>query len=110
VGLAGAAIVEIKAEDIQQYLDGRDDFALELFAYRSLRERGWSASLGGSYFDPILGKLRQFDVRAHRQFHLERHIHLAVECKSLSPASPPAHRRQNLGSSGATIGSGLMGP
>jgi hypothetical protein len=79
---------EINAGDIQQYLDSRDDFDLELFACRSLKERGWTPSLGGSYFDPILGKLRQFDVRTRREFPLKCHISLAVECKSLSPSFP----------------------
>ncbi|HVN45985.1 MAG TPA: hypothetical protein VMT66_12215 [Steroidobacteraceae bacterium] len=79
---------EIKAEDIQQYLDSRDDFDLELFAYRSLREHGWPSSLGGSYVDPALEKPRQFDVRSRRAFHLGCYINLAVECKSLSPEFP----------------------
>ncbi len=79
---------EIIADDIKQYLDGRDDFDLELFAERSLKERGWRVSLAGSYFDPILGKPRQFDVRARREFHLRSYINLAVECKSLSTEFP----------------------
>src|SRR5262249_13066528 len=36
---------DIKAEDITQYLDSRDDFDLELFAFRTLRAHGWFAEL-----------------------------------------------------------------
>ena len=79
---------EIKAEDITRYLDARDDFDLELFAYRTLRERGWRTDLGGTYFDPILGKSRQFDVRSRREFHQRCFITLTVECKSLSAEFP----------------------
>ncbi len=85
----------ITAADITQYLQDRDDFDLELFAHRSLRERGWVTALGGSYLDPLQpGKLRQFDVRGRQQFNARervkilREVYLAVECKSLSPEFP----------------------
>jgi hypothetical protein len=79
---------EITADQIQQYLDSRDDFDLELFAYRTLRERGWVVHLGGRYVDPIAGKPRQYDVRARFGFTHRRDLSLAVECKSLSPEFP----------------------
>jgi hypothetical protein len=79
---------EIKAEDIAEYLDDRDDFTMELFALRALRERGWIAHHGGSYPDPLQPKLRQYDVRARFQFTHRRDLSLAVECKSLSKEFP----------------------
>jgi tRNA splicing endonuclease len=51
---------ELKADDIAEYLKARDDFDLELFAYRSLKSHGWVAHHGGSYIDPLLGKRRQY--------------------------------------------------
>jgi hypothetical protein len=79
---------EIQAEDITEYLDSRDDFDLELFAYRALKEHGWFATHGGTYVDPLLGKPRQYDIRARQEFSLKRHLALAVECKSLSAEFP----------------------
>ncbi len=81
---------EIQAEDITQYLDDRDDFDLELFAYRTLKANGWFAELGGTYVDPVLGKPRQYDVRARIRFsrEIERELYLAVECKSLTKENP----------------------
>jgi hypothetical protein len=81
---------EIKGEDITQYLDDRDDFDLELFAFRTLREHGWFAELGGTYVDPVLGKPRQYDVRARVLFSpgIERELYFAVECKSLTKENP----------------------
>jgi hypothetical protein len=80
--------VTISADDIGRYLDDRDDFDLELFAYRSLRERGWQAFLGGAYVDSNTLKPRQFDVRARMGFSHRRELYLAVECKSLSQDFP----------------------
>src|ERR1700722_12346696 len=81
---------EIKGEDIGQYLSDRDDFDLELFAYRTLKAHGWFAELGGTYADPVLGKPRQYDVRARIRFSqgIERELYLAVECKSLTKENP----------------------
>lgn len=80
----------IKAEDISQYLDDRDDFDLELFAFRTLKANGWFAELGGTYVDPVLAKPRQYDVRARIRFSqgIERELYLAVECKSLTKEFP----------------------
>ncbi len=81
---------EIKAENITQYLDDRDDFDLELFAFRTLKAHGWFPELGGTYVDPVLGKPRQYDVRARIRFSqgIERELYLAVECKSLTKENP----------------------
>lgn len=81
--------MEITADHIVQYLDSRDDFDLELFAYRSLNEGGWESHLGGTYVDPYTLKPRQYDVRGRKQFSHRRDLNIAVECKSLSPDFPP---------------------
>ena len=78
----------ITEADIAQYLDVRDDFDLELFAYRELRQHGWEAHHGGSYLDPYTEKPRQYDVAARKEFSLKRDLMLAVECKSLSTDNP----------------------
>jgi hypothetical protein len=80
--------MEITADHINQYLDTRDDFDLELFAYRSLQERGWESHLGGTYADPQTGKFRQYDVRGRRRFQSRLDVNIAVECKSLSAEFP----------------------
>ena len=79
---------EITEKEISDYLDTRDDFDLELFAYRTLRENGWDAHLGGSYTDEITGKPRQYDVQALKEFHLHTIVMMDVECKSLSSDFP----------------------
>jgi hypothetical protein len=79
---------EIIADHITHYLDSRDDFDLELFGYRVLKERGWIAHHGGMYVDPITGKPRQYDIQARYEFSLGRHLALAVECKALSTEFP----------------------
>jgi len=86
----GSVGSEITEADIQKYLDDRDDFDLELFAFRTLKANGWFAELGGTYVDPVLGKPRQYDVRARIRFSqgIERELYLAVECKSLTKENP----------------------
>jgi len=79
---------EINAERISEYLDSRDDFDLELFAYRALSEHGWPAHHGGTYTDPITSKWRQYDVRAMYHWDHRFVVSLAVECKSLSAEFP----------------------
>lgn len=78
----------ITSEDISQYLNTRDDFDLELFAYRTLQASGWQVAHGGTYVDSVTGKFRQFDVRARRTFSHERNLVLCIECKSLSRENP----------------------
>jgi hypothetical protein len=79
---------EITESDIDEYLIAQSDFDLELFVDRSLRERGISTSHGGSYFDSITGKNRQFDVRAYAYIPPHCGIFLAIECKSLAKTFP----------------------
>src|ERR1700733_8316779 len=78
----------ITAIDINEYLQTRSDFDLELFVCRSLRECGYVTAHGGTYIDPVKGIPRQFDVRAHAQFHKQFGIEFAVECKSISVDAP----------------------
>ena len=79
---------EIDKADIEEYLATQSDFDLELFVYRSVQEHGMTASHGGSYYDPLTGKNRQFDVRAYMYVPEHRGIFLAIECKSLSKTFP----------------------
>ena len=80
----------INASDIEEYLQTRSDFDLELFVYRTLRERGFSVAHGGTYIDPATTKPRQYDLRAYgllsRTFGFG--VHLSIECKSLSTDAP----------------------
>lgn len=78
----------IKAEDIEAHLTERDDFDLELRAFREMHQYGWNPQHGGNYTDPVLGKLRQYDHRGYHGFPLNRHIAMATECKSLTPEFP----------------------
>jgi hypothetical protein len=80
--------VDITSQHIGDYLNGRDDFELELFAYRNLLGNGWSSRVGGTYIDRYTKKPRQFDVRAQTKLTPHCYVSLAVECKSLSPESP----------------------
>src|SRR5579863_7440609 len=74
--------------DIEQYLNTRDDFDLELFVHRSLVERGLIADHGGTYVDPYTGKPRQFDVWARKEFDRQCDLLMAIECKSLTTEAP----------------------
>lgn len=78
----------ITKSDLEEFIKTQDDFALELFAYSVVRERGFAATHAGSYNDPITGKTRQFDVRASRSFDQDLHVYLAIETKCLRPSFP----------------------
>lgn len=79
---------EINQDDIADYLVTQSDFDLELFVDRSLQERGFTTSHGGSYFDSVTGKSRQYDVRAYAYNPPHCGLFLSVECKSLSKTFP----------------------
>jgi hypothetical protein len=75
--------------DIENHLNSRDNFDLELSVYRHLRERGVPAVHGGSYADPQKGVVRQFDVRGTVIMNGETcAVSMAIECKSLSDTFP----------------------
>lgn len=73
--------------DLREYLEGQDDFDLELFTYRTAKECGLRVSHGGSYEDPVTRKPRQYDVRAAIDRRDQR-IGLTVECKGLGDSYP----------------------
>lgn len=77
----------IEPRDLREYLEGQDDFDLELFAYRTAKECGLRVSYGGSYEDPVTRKPRQYDVRATIDRRDQR-VELAVECKGLRDSYP----------------------
>lgn len=79
---------EITQSDIEEYLIAQSNFDLELFVDRSLRARGISTSHGGSYFDSVTGKSRQFDVRGYAYVPVNCGVYFAIECKSLSKTFP----------------------
>jgi hypothetical protein len=78
----------ITKTDLEEFIKTQDDFALELFAYSLVRDRGFAATHAGSYNDPITGKTRQFDVRANRSCGEDLHVLLAIETKCLRPSFP----------------------
>lgn len=73
----------IGSEHIQRYLDNRDDFTFELRVFHECIRRGFRASHGRHYTDPVKGVSRQYDVRALIESDC-RSVHLAIECKNLS--------------------------
>lgn len=77
----------LRVSDIKKYLETQDDFAFELKVLKLLRSRAIKAHHSGSYMDPILGKPRQFDIRAElREGPYEARF--AIECKNLSVGNP----------------------
>ncbi|WP_157201084.1 hypothetical protein [Massilia sp. Root351] len=78
----------IKKDDLLEFVHNQDDFALELFVYRSALEEGYQAVHGGSYSDRVTGISRQFDVRAGISLTDNVRIELAIECKCLKPHFP----------------------
>lgn len=77
----------ITSNDLQEYINAQDDFALELFVYSKAKELGFTVSHGGTYVDPITSKPRQYDVRASKVIG-DKRIDFAIECKSLKPSYP----------------------
>jgi hypothetical protein len=83
-------------KDVSEFVDHRDDLALELFAYRAFQGAGWWAKHGGFYRDPLQDKFRQFDVQGGRDLPKDparpklptTGIRIATECKNLDPSAP----------------------
>jgi hypothetical protein len=86
----------LSPKEISDFVDHRDDLALERFAYKTLLSTGWWANHGGFYRDPLLDKYRQFDVQGgmDRPRDLSRPtlpttgIRVAAECKNVDPRFP----------------------
>ncbi len=78
----------VSADDLERYLHQDDDFAFELRCLHALREQGIHCAHGGTYDDPVTRKPRQFDLRAKIKANALLRVHLAIECKNLTPAFP----------------------
>ncbi len=77
--------------EIEQFLaDGRGaDFLLELQVARLMDSADFKVELSGRYDDPVSGKVREFDVRAHRTDPWRgTTIWLSLECKNIPVHSP----------------------
>lgn len=77
----------IGESDLTEYLESTSDFAFEIKCLKELRRIGYQAQHGGTYFDPITRKPRQFDIRARKSGRAQQ-VLLAVECKNLKPWFP----------------------
>jgi hypothetical protein len=78
---------EITSDDINDYLDESSDFVFELETLKLLSNLGFRTSHGGTYVDPIEGKIREYDIRARKDLP-GYSIFLAVECKNIRPFHP----------------------
>ena len=86
----------LSSKDVSDFVDHRDDLALELFTYRAFRSAGWWANHGGFYRDPLQDKFRQFDVQGGRDLPKDlarpmlstTGMRIAAECKNLDPEAP----------------------
>ncbi len=77
--------------DLEKYLADYSDFSFEIRVLRELRSLGFFCMHGGTYEDPITGKVRQFDIHATGGIgHGERvvDLELAVECKNVGEKFP----------------------
>jgi hypothetical protein len=80
------SIPEPTPKEIAEYLaHSETDFGFELSVLGHCERQGLKCIHGGTYVDPVTGKGRQFDIRAHNNLE-EFHISLAIECKNLSPS------------------------
>lgn len=77
----------ITEADLKEFVKAEADFAFEMRVLKALRDLGFECEHGGTYRDPITDKIRQFDIRAHRNTGMH-HLALAVECKNLRAARP----------------------
>jgi hypothetical protein len=77
----------LSQSDLSRYVRDNSDFALEMAVLSSLRKMGIVAEHAGSYVDPVTGKLRAYDIRAHWIDGI-RTLRLAIECKSLEAIAP----------------------
>jgi hypothetical protein len=77
----------ITAQDLTDFVDSDSDFGFEMRVLKHLRAEGFSCSHSAAYRDPVTGKIRQYDIRAHRD-RVDLTLALAVECKNLRTNSP----------------------
>ena len=83
---------KIKKEDIDNYITKFSDFSFELKSLKIFSNLGFKYSHSGTFTDPILGKIREYDIRAtYERLIKERFFvrnYFAVECKNLNPFFP----------------------
>ncbi len=77
----------ITQTDLDDFLKSEADFAFEMRTLSLLEKLGFRCDHGGTYTDPVTGKLREFDIRARMGRGLCR-LALAVECKNLRTNFP----------------------
>jgi hypothetical protein len=56
----------ITEKDLDEYLNSESDFAFEMSVLSLLRQMHFTCSHSGTYEDPVTGKIRQYDLRAHQ--------------------------------------------
>ncbi len=87
-------LAPITRDDVLAFLESAADFSFEMRVLKQLRHLGFECEHGGTYKDPLLGKARQYDIRARRQVHLDGYpndvfsLRLAVECTNLREWAP----------------------
>lgn len=87
---------QIGLADFEKYLNEESDFSFEMEVLKKFRDLQFSASHGGTYKDPITGKIREFDIRANINFGSFQ-LSLAVECKNIRSNFPLfAHQTARL--------------
>lgn len=77
----------ISDAQVDQYISSQSSFAFELRVLRRVRELGFEAEHGGTYFDPITKKLRHYDIRARRVRGSSVQL-FAIECTCIAPDTP----------------------
>jgi hypothetical protein len=77
----------ISQKDVAEFIKCQSDFAFELHVLNALVNRGFTCEHGGTYTDPSTQKLREFDIRAVKDFG-QRFLRLAVECKNVAANAP----------------------
>ena len=77
----------VQAAHLQQFVAGHSDFGFELEVLKRVSAATDFCEHGGTYFDPVTQKPRQFDIRAVKQAG-HRFIRFAVEVKRLDNTFP----------------------
>jgi hypothetical protein len=77
----------ITGQDLTEFVNADSDFGFEMRVLKHLRAIGFTCSHSGTYRDPITDKIRQYDIRAHKD-RGDLTLALAVECKNFRPNYP----------------------
>jgi hypothetical protein len=84
---ASGSDLPIADQELAEFAIADSDFGFEMKVLRQLRACRFTCSHSGTYRDPVTDKMRQFDIRAHRDSG-DSTLALAVECKNLRPNHP----------------------